>query len=198
MNVVKYMLFMRKQAVRAVSIIVTTPSVGRRCDPLCEAWLLNLGAATCQMRLVRCDGVRLRQPRQDVPIVARAVHVMRVGVRHATVHLTEMSSQRPELLPRMHCVRADIVVWRHVDDLRLGVVRYGECYRLATLVGDSAVVDEHVTPCRRTPQVEAFVRAECQQVQTVRRETQTVDVAIVGRVYWIAMKTQRCTICINP
>ena len=70
--------------------------------------------------------------------------MLRIHIRNATIHLTEMSAQRPELPPRMHCVRADVVVGRDVDDLRPGAVRHGERYRLATLVGDATVVDEHV------------------------------------------------------
>ena len=109
--------------------------------------------------------------------------MLRIHIRNATIHLTEMSAQRPELPPRMHCVRADVVVGRDVDDLRPGAVRHSERYRLTTLVGDSAVVDEHVAAGGRGPQVEAFVCAKGEEVETVRSETQAVHVAVVGRVY---------------
>ena len=109
--------------------------------------------------------------------------MLRIHIRNTTIHLTEMSAQRPEFPPRMHCVRADVVVGRDVDDLRPGAVRHGERYRLAALVGDATVVDEHVTARGRGPQVKAFVRAKGEQVETVRREAQAVDVAVVGRVY---------------
>ena len=76
----------------------------------------------------------------------------------------------------MHCIRADVVVGRDVDHLRSGGVRHGERYRLATLVGDSAVVDEHVVASGGAPEAETFARAKGEEVKTVRSKTQAVDV----------------------